>query len=241
MKRNQSSLAFSPLTMNLPAGTGRDAFHCVPNCRPEDGDAMERVPTGFRGSMRELVRRMLSPLRGEGEATNVPGSRRNLSHIAALPFLESAPANAGSAPRLPLPPRRAPSPLNGERISRAQVRALNPRTGARLCRRPAAASGPALRLAFSRVALRFMGRAGVRGEPGNIAPLPTPAAPGPSTAAGLEMRERREPDGRAEQLVAERSSFCPTSRCLLRAPAARAACQEAAPVLDAFPCSIASD
>jgi hypothetical protein len=56
--------------MNLPAGTGRDAFHCVPNCRPEDGDAVERVPTGFRGSMRELVRRILSPWRGEGEASS---------------------------------------------------------------------------------------------------------------------------------------------------------------------------
>jgi hypothetical protein len=47
--------------MNLPAGIGRDAFHCVPNCRSKDGDAVERVPTGFRGSRRELVRRMLSP------------------------------------------------------------------------------------------------------------------------------------------------------------------------------------
>jgi hypothetical protein len=101
------------LPMKLPAGSGRDAFHCVPNCRPEDGEAVARVPPRFRGSKRELVRPIFTP-------------------------------------------------FDGEKISRAQVRALNPRTGARLCRRPAAASGPALRLAFSTVALRFMGRAGLR-------------------------------------------------------------------------------
>jgi hypothetical protein len=79
---------FSPLTpalpMNLPAGTGRDAFHCVPNCRSEDGDAVERVPTGFRSSMRELARRILSPLRGEGEASSgCRPSRRLLSQAAS--------------------------------------------------------------------------------------------------------------------------------------------------------------
>jgi hypothetical protein len=75
-------LTFSPLTpalpMNLPAGTGRDAFHCVPNCRLEDGDAVERVPTGFRGSIRELVRGILFPLRGEGEAAARDRAARGL-------------------------------------------------------------------------------------------------------------------------------------------------------------------
>jgi hypothetical protein len=54
---------------------------------------------------------------------------------------------------------------------------LNPRTGARLCRRPAAAIGPALRPAFSTVALRFIGRAGVRGE--EAQPLST-SSPNPN-------------------------------------------------------------
>jgi hypothetical protein len=54
------SVLKSALPMNLPFGTGRDAFHCVPNWRPEHRDAVERVPTRLKGSMRELVRRIPS-------------------------------------------------------------------------------------------------------------------------------------------------------------------------------------
>jgi hypothetical protein len=46
----------------------------------------------------------------------------------------------------------------GVRILPTKVCTLNPRTGARLCRRPAAATWCMLGLAFSTVALRFMGR-----------------------------------------------------------------------------------
>jgi hypothetical protein len=52
----------------------------------------------------------------------------------------------------------SPSPLNGERISRSQVRALNPRTGARLCRRPAAAPAASAATGFQH------SRAPVHGE-----------------------------------------------------------------------------
>src|SRR5258708_3433284 len=45
---------------------GRDVFHRVPKLAPKDGDAVERVPTGFRGSMHELFDES-SPLgRGPG-------------------------------------------------------------------------------------------------------------------------------------------------------------------------------
>jgi hypothetical protein len=65
----------SSLPMNLPTGTGRDAFHCVPDRWRENGDAVERVATRFRGSKRKICfRRVLSPLRGE----NFPSSGSRL-------------------------------------------------------------------------------------------------------------------------------------------------------------------
>jgi hypothetical protein len=94
---------------NLHAGIGRDAFHCVPNCRSKDGDAVERVPTGFRGSRRELVRRILSPLRGEGD-TSVASI-----HAVASRSPEARAPDAARSLIVVGKPRRAPSPLNGER------------------------------------------------------------------------------------------------------------------------------
>ena len=46
--------------MNLAAKMGRDAFHCVPISGNEIRDAVERVPTSFKGSKRELIREFLS-------------------------------------------------------------------------------------------------------------------------------------------------------------------------------------
>ena len=46
----------------------------------------------------------------------------------------------------------------GARIPRIAFRALNPRTGARLCRKPAGAHSSVLRLTFSTAALRFRGK-----------------------------------------------------------------------------------
>jgi hypothetical protein len=66
---------------NLPAGTGSDAFHYVPDCGAELGDAGERVPLGFSGPRRELVRRMLSPLRAEGQATARCRASRGLLNL----------------------------------------------------------------------------------------------------------------------------------------------------------------
>ena len=34
---------------------GRAAFHCVPDFCGQDGDAVERVPTGFRGALRDGI------------------------------------------------------------------------------------------------------------------------------------------------------------------------------------------
>ena len=36
-----------------PLRKGRDAFHCVPDFCGQDGDAVERIPTGFRGARRD--------------------------------------------------------------------------------------------------------------------------------------------------------------------------------------------
>ena len=38
----------------LLSRNGRDAFHCVRDVRPEDGDALERIPTGLRASKQYL-------------------------------------------------------------------------------------------------------------------------------------------------------------------------------------------
>jgi hypothetical protein len=37
-------------------GTGRDAFHCVPDCWGKNGDAVGSVPTRFRGSRRTCLK-----------------------------------------------------------------------------------------------------------------------------------------------------------------------------------------
>ena len=64
-------------------------------------------------------------------------------------------------------PRRLHSPSVGERISRAKVRALNPRTTGCLLSRPAATLSSIRNGGEGRgeEALRFMGRVGVRGQP----------------------------------------------------------------------------
>ena len=57
---------FSGASHEPPIQAGRDAFHCVPECSGEDGDAVERVPTGFMGGehVREDEAAAHEPVRG---------------------------------------------------------------------------------------------------------------------------------------------------------------------------------
>mgnify|MGYP007030122909 CR=1 FL=1 len=58
-------LAFS-LPMNLPAGTGRDAFHCVPDCSRKNGDAVERRPSQVQGFKARTCSANSLPLESRG-------------------------------------------------------------------------------------------------------------------------------------------------------------------------------
>ena len=112
----ESSPLTPALSMNLPAGTGRDAFHCVPNCKPEDGDAVERVPTGFRGSRREIsFRGILSPLRGERARGSFLGCNASLAACGCARQLDMNASARRETADSHQSPVASPSPLNGER------------------------------------------------------------------------------------------------------------------------------
>jgi hypothetical protein len=124
----EESRAFLPRAMDFAACVGRDAFHCVPDSGRKNGDAVERVPTRFRGSTRELARRILSPLRGEGDTFSVRRPLTMRGPIGASWDVDQAPSSAANVATQDGTPLRAPSPLNGERagVRGEAVRMVSP-------------------------------------------------------------------------------------------------------------------
>ena len=84
-----------------PLPEGRDAFHCVPDFSGTDGDAVERVPTGFRGAKRaKMSGGSLPGGEREGkEALRAPLALRivGLSLVPAFHVLAAEPAGVTNA------------------------------------------------------------------------------------------------------------------------------------------------
>jgi hypothetical protein len=170
--RRPTASPFTPaLPMNLPFREGRDAFHCVPDCGLKNGDAVERVPTGLRGSRRALVRRILSMNR----SATVRKARRRAGPVAAAGLRHSRAPVLGFKARTWA--REFLSPLRGEGGAKRVTESVVP-SG----REPALVLFDALPLTAGVVGQKrlmlspspFNGeRAGVRGENSRKPLLPT--------------------------------------------------------------------
>jgi len=86
-----------------PIQAGRDAFHCVPEFSGEDGDAVERVPTGFMGG--EHVREDEAALHEPGSSgrQSAPSPlQKDQSRLTSAATVQGFKARACSAHSLPV-------------------------------------------------------------------------------------------------------------------------------------------